>query len=103
MSTLSEEKAAETAEPTTVWVVVFEHDHGTDVTVYAGENLAWQSVAEIVRYWYETEVPRPEDQKEIERLLAHGTNEDIAAASSLYCEIAEEGIGVYGQAVLRAA
>jgi hypothetical protein len=57
--------------PTTPWVAIITHDHGTNVTVAATEALAMEAVADFADYWWDDEMDGrerptgPEDRSDL--------------------------------------
>lgn len=69
-----------------VYVAVFSHRHGTDLTAYATAELANEAAFEIADEWWEREMPtwqkRPDSRKELadqywERMTDHGESFEV--------------------------
>lgn len=65
-----------------IYVLRYEHRHGTDITAYATEGLARRAAADIALQWAH-ELPDEDDAKRIAELCADGEYDE---AISLYRE-----------------
>lgn len=66
----------------TVWMVVYEHRHGTDVELYETEQSAWSAAAALVAE-YADELPEEKDRQRVRALLSA---EERGEAVALYGE-----------------
>jgi hypothetical protein len=65
-----------------IYVLRYDHRHGTDVTAYASEGLARKARADIALQWAH-ELPNEDDAQRIAELYADGEYDE---AASLYLE-----------------
>ena len=49
------------------WILAYEHEYGTDLTIYKTQEAALNSIHKTVQYWWDEELSgydMPEDQLE---------------------------------------
>ena len=80
-----------------VWLVRWDHRHGTDIWAEATEEEAWSSVIHEVRGSL-SELCDETKETLVERLLDAGTQKDMKEGLRLYCEAAEEEFEVWKNA-----
>lgn len=80
-----------------VWVLIYEHRHGSDITVYATEQLAQGGAKELIEQYLDQEVQRQDARAAIRAALKANLLSD---ATELYNDHSGEYVTISKQTVV---